>query len=89
MPRHVYEAIRPEASASLAQTIGTGPFLLKEWVPGSHLLFERNPNYWDEGKPYLDRIVMRISGSPTSPPRPGGSGPRPSRHLAPDVTGAT
>ncbi|BCM83851.1 hypothetical protein mvi_23120 [Methylobacterium indicum] len=63
-PRHVYEAIRPEASASLAQTIGTGPFLLKEWVPGSHLLFERNPNYWDEGKPCLDRIVMRIITDP-------------------------
>ncbi len=64
VPRHVYGAIRPEASASLAQTIGTGPFLLKEWVPGSHLLFERNPHYWDEGKPYLDRIVLRIITDP-------------------------
>ena len=25
--------------------IGTGPFMLKEWIPGSSLTFVRNPNY--------------------------------------------
>ncbi len=40
--------------------IGTGPFKLKEWNRGSHLIFERNPNYWKEGRPYLDQIVLRI-----------------------------
>uniref|UniRef100_UPI001D12B62A ABC transporter substrate-binding protein n=1 Tax=Klebsiella aerogenes TaxID=548 RepID=UPI001D12B62A len=33
--------------------------ILKEWQPGSHLLFERNPDYWDAPKPYLDRIILR------------------------------
>ncbi len=63
VPRHVYEAIRPRRAraspdhrhrAVHAQGVGAG----------SHLLFERNPNYWDEGKPYLDRIVMRIITDP-------------------------
>lgn len=33
---------------------GTGPFMVKEWVSGSHILFERFPDYWVEGAPYLD-----------------------------------
>ena len=38
--------------------VGTGPFMVKEWVPGSHLLLERNEYYWEEGKPYLDEVRM-------------------------------
>ena len=59
VPKHVYETLRPADQPRLEQTVGTGPFILKEWVPGSHLLFERNPNYWDLPKPYLDRIILR------------------------------
>jgi peptide/nickel transport system substrate-binding protein len=44
--------------------VGTGPFVFKEWVRGSHLTVERNPKYWEAGKPYLDRVVFRdISGA--------------------------
>ncbi|MFX5586939.1 ABC transporter substrate-binding protein, partial [Acinetobacter baumannii] len=50
----------------LEQTIGTGPFLLREWVPGSHLLFVRNPNYWDAPKPYVDRLVLKVVLDPAA-----------------------
>jgi peptide/nickel transport system substrate-binding protein len=44
--------------------VGTGPFVFKEWVKGSQITVERNPSYWESGKPYLDRIVFRdIAGS--------------------------
>jgi peptide/nickel transport system substrate-binding protein len=44
--------------------VGTGPFIFKEWTKGSQVTVERNPNYWEPGKPYLDRIVFRdIAGS--------------------------
>jgi peptide/nickel transport system substrate-binding protein len=59
VPKHIYETFKPADQPNLQQTVGTGPFVLKEWVPGSHLLFERNANYWDAPKPYLDRIVLR------------------------------
>jgi ABC-type transport system substrate-binding protein len=36
--------------------VGTGPFLLKETVPGEHVSFVRNDAYWQEGKPYLDGV---------------------------------
>ena len=46
------------------QPVGSGPFILREWVRGNQLVVERNPSYWEAGKPYLDRIVMQnIAGS--------------------------
>jgi peptide/nickel transport system substrate-binding protein len=38
--------------------IGSGPFMVKEWIRGQRLVLERNPYYWQEGKPYLDSIVV-------------------------------
>jgi peptide/nickel transport system substrate-binding protein len=61
--------VSPTASQKLGKDfgnapIGTGPFVFKEWVRGSHISVERNPTYWESGKPYLDRIVFRdISGA--------------------------
>jgi ABC-type transport system substrate-binding protein len=39
--------------------IGTGPFVLKEWVPGNHMIATKNPNYWQAGLPYLDSVELR------------------------------
>ena len=39
--------------------VGAGPFRFVEWIPDSRLVFERNPNYWQQGKPYLDRLEFR------------------------------
>lgn len=35
---------------------GTGPFTLKEFKPGMHMIAVRNPNYWKNGLPYLDEV---------------------------------
>lgn len=40
--------------------VGLGPFVFKEWVPGSHLVLVKNPSYWKPGQPYLDRIIYKI-----------------------------
>ncbi|HXH11808.1 MAG TPA: ABC transporter substrate-binding protein [Alphaproteobacteria bacterium] len=39
---------------------GTGPFRFVSWEPNSRIVFERNPNYFKPGLPYLDRIEYRI-----------------------------
>jgi ABC-type transport system substrate-binding protein len=39
--------------------LGTGPFTLKEWVPGNHFIADKNPNYWQKGLPYLDSVEFR------------------------------
>ncbi len=34
--------------------MGSGPFIFSEYVPGSHWVGKRNPNYYMKGRPYLD-----------------------------------
>lgn len=40
--------------------IGTGPFVFDEWIPDNRLVVTKNPNYWREGKPYLEKIEFRV-----------------------------
>ncbi len=40
---------------------GTGPYMLREWVRRSHLVYEKNPQYWGgwEGS-HFDRVTLRV-----------------------------
>lgn len=40
--------------------LGTGPFVLREHVPGSHLAGKRWEKYFDPRKPYLDEYMARF-----------------------------
>lgn len=40
--------------------VGTGPFIMTKWEKDVGATFERNPNYWQKGKPYLDKIVTTV-----------------------------
>ena len=42
------------------EEFGTGPFILEEHLPGERTTMVRNPDYWEEGKPYLDEIVILL-----------------------------
>src|SRR5690606_18813877 len=46
------------------QPVGTGGFMLEEWVLGQRLVLVRNPNYFEEGLPYLDELVFEIGVDP-------------------------
>jgi len=48
-----------------ANAVGTGPFTVSEWVRDDHISFVKNPNYWQPGKPYLDKIVMTAKADST------------------------
>jgi peptide/nickel transport system substrate-binding protein len=42
------------------QPLSDGPYTLKEWQTNDYLLFERNPNYYQESKPTIDRIIVKV-----------------------------
>ena len=45
-------------TADPALVIGTGPFIFKEWDRGSGVTWEKNPDYFEDGFPYLDGMEM-------------------------------
>src|SRR3954470_3966966 len=38
--------------------VGTGPYKLKSFNPGQQSVHVRNPNYWRNGQPYFDQVVI-------------------------------
>ena len=42
------------------EEFGAGPFMLLEHEPGVRSVLAGNPDYWEEGKPYLDEIVYLL-----------------------------
>jgi peptide/nickel transport system substrate-binding protein len=60
LPKHIYENTDIRQNPANQKPIGTGPFRFVEWQRGSSIVLERNPDYFEKGKPYLDRIVFRV-----------------------------
>lgn len=61
LPKHIYEGSDiPNHPRNFENPIGTGPFRLVEWQRGERLVLERNPDYFREGKPYLDQVILQI-----------------------------
>ncbi|MBX3568084.1 MAG: ABC transporter substrate-binding protein [Rhizobiaceae bacterium] len=44
--------------------VGTGAYSLAEWTTGQRLVFQKNPDYWRAGVPYLDTITFEIGQEP-------------------------
>ncbi|MDA1001012.1 MAG: ABC transporter substrate-binding protein, partial [bacterium] len=40
--------------------IGSGPYVLKEWVRDDHAIYEANPTFWDPQYPKVKRVVAKI-----------------------------
>ena len=59
-PKHIFEGTDYRNNPHNNHPIGTGPFMFKEWVKGSHIHLVANPDYYMEGKPGLTEIFFRI-----------------------------
>jgi peptide/nickel transport system substrate-binding protein len=38
--------------------VGTGPFVFVEWKRNERVVIEKNPNYWEEGLPKLNKVIF-------------------------------
>lgn len=47
-----------------ANPVGTGPFKFVEWQRDVKMVYEKFDGYWQEGKPYLDRVEFIIIADP-------------------------
>ena len=61
VPKEVVEA---EGADFGKKPVGTGAFKLAEWTLGQRLVFEKNPDYWISGVPYLDSFTVEVGQEP-------------------------
>ncbi|MEM9578590.1 MAG: ABC transporter substrate-binding protein [Pseudomonadota bacterium] len=70
IPKHIYgdvpiEEVKTHPRNS-ENAVGSGPFKLVEYKSGEHVILERFDDFFIDGRPYLDRIVMRIITDPSA-----------------------
>jgi len=51
-------SIKASWEKPVTKTVGTGPFMYKEWVPGNKMVMVRNDAYWGQ-KPLLEEVTFR------------------------------
>ncbi len=53
-----------DADGNATTIIGTGPFYLDSFRPGESYTLKKFDQYWKEGEPYLDEVVLRVITDP-------------------------
>ena len=64
-PKHLYEGTDILKNEYNWKPVGCGPFKFKEYLRGDHVTFVRDEDYFREGLPYLDSVVIKISAEET------------------------
>lgn len=52
-------AIKEKGPDFGSNPVGAGPFTLTSWARGTEMTLDRNPGYWDQPRPYVDRLVLK------------------------------
>lgn len=58
IPKDYYEEVG--ATGFAEAPVGTGPFMLDEWIKGDSLTVVANPTYWRVGYPKLERVIFKF-----------------------------
>ena len=68
IPKHIYgDGQDPKThTRNTENVIGSGPFKLVEYKSGEHVILERFDDFFIDGRPYLDKVVMRIITDPAA-----------------------
>ncbi len=60
LEKKFYDGVGDKYFTDADKTLSSGPYILKEWVKGSEMTLERNPNYWDAKNVKVDKIVLKF-----------------------------
>ncbi|MCE5311796.1 MAG: peptide-binding protein [Nitrospiraceae bacterium] len=65
IPKHLLEGRDMKSADVYRSPVGTGPYILKEWITGQKIVLEAFGSYY-EGRPNIDRYIARIIPDPTT-----------------------
>lgn len=65
IPKHAwsrlpFEEWRQRSDWFMEAPVVSGPYTLESWTPQQEIVLRRNERFHQEGKPYIDRIIMRV-----------------------------
>ncbi len=67
LPKHVYgDGQDPKSHPANNAPVGSGPFMLSEFTAGEAIVLKKNPNFFIEGRPKLDELIIRIVKDPSA-----------------------
>ena len=67
LPKHIYgDGQDIKSHPANSAPVGSGPFMLEEFTAGEAIVLRKNPNFFIEGRPKLDEIIIRIIKDPSA-----------------------
>ncbi len=60
LPKSLLDSTGGDSAKIGAAPVGTGPYVMKEWVKGDHITFTANPNWWG-GKQTIQTLIFKWS----------------------------
>ena len=60
------EEVEKKGDGFGSEPVGCGPFKFVRWVKGSEIVMVKNPDFYEKGKPYLDKLVYKIMSEEAS-----------------------
>jgi peptide/nickel transport system substrate-binding protein len=72
IPKHLFEAYvgaKAREAPNNLLAIGTGPYQSVEFKPGDIAIYEPNPYFREEGKPFFSRVELKGGGDPATAAR--------------------
>lgn len=61
IPKHIYgDGQEIKTHPRNAAPVGSGPFKFVEYKPGEYIILERYENFFIEGRPYIDKVIIKI-----------------------------
>jgi peptide/nickel transport system substrate-binding protein len=60
LPKHIFSTGNPNDHPANLKPVGSGPFVFKKYNKGESVELIKNKNFYLEGSPHFDRLVIRI-----------------------------